>query len=152
VTLLDARDLRYRHSAGAPEAVAGVSLRLARGEVVGVIGPNAAGKSTLARLIAGYQSIMCTIYKSSEYYRRALDSLKRTPQEWAEKNTMGIFSGAAAFARIALKLGVLDRERKEFWRFLGRALAKHRDRFAETLRLAAMGYHFRRLNEAYGEG
>jgi len=53
VTLLDARELRYRHSAGAPEAVAGVSLRLARGEVVGVIGPNAAGKSTLARLCCG---------------------------------------------------------------------------------------------------
>ena len=53
MTLLDARELRYRHSAGAPEAVAGVSLRLARGEVVGVIGPNAAGKSTLARLCCG---------------------------------------------------------------------------------------------------
>src|SRR6267142_1621465 len=57
-----------------------------------------------ARLIAGYQSIMRTIYKSSEYYRRTLDSLKRTPQEWAEKNTMGLFSGAAAFTRIALRL------------------------------------------------
>ena len=53
MTLLDARELRYRHSPGAPEAVAGVSLRLARGEVVGVIGPNAAGKSTLARLCCG---------------------------------------------------------------------------------------------------
>ena len=53
MTLLEARELRYRHSAGAPEAVAGISLRLARGEVVGVIGPNAAGKSTLARLCCG---------------------------------------------------------------------------------------------------
>ena len=53
MTLLDARELRYRHSAGAPEAVAGVTLRLSRGEVVGVIGPNAAGKSTLARLCCG---------------------------------------------------------------------------------------------------
>lgn len=51
--LLEARDLRYRHSAGAPEAVAGVSLRVSPGEVVGVIGPNAAGKSTLARLCCG---------------------------------------------------------------------------------------------------
>jgi radical SAM superfamily enzyme YgiQ (UPF0313 family) len=102
-----------------------------------------------ARLIAGYQSIMCTIYKSSEYYRRTLDSLKRTPQEWAEKNTMGIFSGAAAFARIAVKLGVLDHERREFWRYFGHALVKHRDRMAEFLRLAAMGYHFRKLNDAY---
>src|SRR5207253_3760866 len=74
-----------------------------------------------ARLIAGYQSIMCTIYKSSEYYRRTLDSLKRTPREWAEKNTMGLFSGAAAFTRIAVRLGVLDRERREFWRFFAHA-------------------------------
>jgi iron complex transport system ATP-binding protein len=51
--LLDARELRYRHSADSPEAVAGASLGLADGEVVGVIGPNAAGKSTLARLCCG---------------------------------------------------------------------------------------------------
>ena len=53
MTLLDARELRYRHSAGAPEAVAGTSLSVDGGEVVGVIGPNAAGKSTLARLCCG---------------------------------------------------------------------------------------------------
>src|SRR5258705_4063487 len=88
-----------------------------------------------ARLIAGYQSIMCTIYKSSEYYRRTLDSLKRTPQEWAEKNTMGLLSGAAAFTRITLKLGVLDSDRREFWRYFARAAVKHRDRLAEFLRL-----------------
>jgi hypothetical protein len=92
---------------------------------------------------------MCTIYKSSEYYRRTLDSLKRTPQEWAEKNTMGIFSELAAFTRIAVRLGVIDSERTEFWRYFGHAILKHRDRLAEFLRLAAMGYHFRKLNDAY---
>ena len=102
-----------------------------------------------ARLIAGYQSIMSTIYKSSEYYRRTLDSLKRTPQDSAEPNKFGIFSGAAAFTRIAVKLGVLDSERKEFWRYFAHAAVKHRDRMAECLRLAAMGYHFRKLNDAY---
>jgi iron complex transport system ATP-binding protein len=53
VTLLEARELRYRHSPSAPEAVAGASIGVARGEVVGVIGPNAAGKSTFARLCCG---------------------------------------------------------------------------------------------------
>ena len=53
MTLLEARDLRYRHAPGAPDAVAGASLEVAGGEVVGVIGPNAAGKSTLARLCCG---------------------------------------------------------------------------------------------------
>ncbi len=54
--LLEARALRYRHSPGAPEAVAGTSLQVAAGEVVGVIGPNAAGKSTLARVCCGLLS------------------------------------------------------------------------------------------------
>jgi radical SAM superfamily enzyme YgiQ (UPF0313 family) len=102
-----------------------------------------------ARLIAGYQSIMQTIYKSSEYYQRALDSLKRTPQNSSEPNPFGIFSGTAAFIRIALKLGLLDSERKEFWCYFAKAGLKHRARLAESLRLAAMGYHFRKLNEAY---
>jgi hypothetical protein len=105
-----------------------------------------------ALLIKGYQTIMQTIYSPREYYQRALDSMRRTAQEFSEPQHYDLMNGAASLMRIMVRLGVLDSERKEFWRFLGRALAKHRDRFAETLRLAAMGYHFRRLNEAYSEG
>ena len=104
-----------------------------------------------ARLIEGYQSIMRTIYNSGEYYSRALDSLKRTTQDFCEPNHLNLITSVASFARIAVKLGVLDRERKEFWRFLRQAFADHRDQFADTLRLAAMGYHFRKLAEAYEE-
>lgn len=102
------------------------------------------------RLIEGYQSIMRTIYSSREYYARALDSLKRTRQDISDPNRFDLLSSLAAFTRIMVKLGVLDRERKEFWRFLAQAVAKHRDGFANAMRLAAMGYHFRKLNEAYG--
>jgi hypothetical protein len=105
-----------------------------------------------ARLIEGYQSIMRTIYSPGEYYRRALECLRRLPKD---DNTMpssfNVVSGFMAISRIALKLGVLDRERREFWRFITRAVADHREKFAVTLRLAAMGYHFRKLTEAYGE-
>lgn len=105
-----------------------------------------------AMLIQGYQSIMRTIYAPREYYQRALDSMKRTAQQFVEQpQHYNIISAFTAFARVMLKLGIVDSERKEFWRFFTQALVKHHDRIAETLRLAAMGYHFRKLNEAHSE-
>src|SRR5216683_6946090 len=38
-------------------------------------------KMDVTRLVAGYQSIMRTIYKPSEYYQRALESLRRTTKK-----------------------------------------------------------------------
>jgi radical SAM superfamily enzyme YgiQ (UPF0313 family) len=104
-----------------------------------------------AKLIQGYQSIMRTIYAPREYYQRALDSMKRTAQELVEPQQYNVVSAVTAFTRVMLKLGIVDGERKEFWRFFTQALVKHHDRLAETLRLAAMGYHFRKLNDAYSE-
>src|SRR6266850_1017445 len=105
-----------------------------------------------ARLVSGYQSIMRTIYKPSEYYQRALDSLKRTGQHLPEPTRLKLTSSFAALIRLTLKLGVWDRERKEFWRFLVNTVRRHRDQFPQSMRLAAMGYHFRKLNESYGDG
>ncbi len=45
-------DIRVRF--GGIQAVAGVSLRAAAGEIVGIIGPNGAGKTTLFDLISGF--------------------------------------------------------------------------------------------------
>ena len=104
-----------------------------------------------AFLIQGYQTIMRTIYSPREYYERVLVSMKRTAQQFSEPNHYGVFRAVTALTRILLKLGVLDRERKEFWRFFTKALLKHRTRIAESLRHAAMGYHFRKLSDAYGD-
>src|SRR2546428_7634162 len=48
---LEVRDLRK--SFGRVEAVAGVSFRVAAGEIVGFLGPNGAGKTTTMRILAG---------------------------------------------------------------------------------------------------
>lgn len=53
-----------------------------------------------------------------------------------------IFIEGIPFFRIALKLGIIDKERREFWRFLKNAVFVHRNRFAQAIRLAAMVYHF----------
>jgi simple sugar transport system ATP-binding protein len=51
VILLETRDLRKNF--GSVQALTGVNLSLGRGEIVGLVGDNAAGKSTLLKLIFG---------------------------------------------------------------------------------------------------
>ena len=49
--MIEARNLTKRF--GHRTAIDGVSLRVARGEVVGFLGPNGAGKTTTLRVLAG---------------------------------------------------------------------------------------------------
>ena len=42
-----------------------------------------------------------------------------------------------------------DHDRREFWRYMYRALAGHREKFLVAVMLAALGYHFRKVTEAY---
>jgi radical SAM superfamily enzyme YgiQ (UPF0313 family) len=128
-----------------------------------LLGEDASGNNTVctlnfktrmdpALLVRGYQRIMRTIYGPREYYERVLDSLGRTsPRRSNETHNYSLAAGLAALMKILVKLGVLDRERKEFWRFFVHALVRHRNQLADSLRLAAVGYHFRKLSEAYGE-
>ena len=51
MTMLSVRDLRVRY--GKVEALKGVDLDVAQGEIVAVVGANGAGKSTLVRTISG---------------------------------------------------------------------------------------------------
>src|SRR5438445_8426050 len=54
-------------------------------------------KMDAARLVEGYQSIMRTIYKPSEYYQRVLESLRRTTQKGPEPSRFNILDALAAF-------------------------------------------------------
>jgi radical SAM superfamily enzyme YgiQ (UPF0313 family) len=104
-------------------------------------------KMDATRLIEGYKSIMRSIYSPGEYYQRALDCLERVVAGAPEARGNGFASDAMALFRIVLALGVRDRARGEFWRYLRHALTRHREKFAEAMILAAVGYHFRKLTE-----
>jgi hypothetical protein len=56
-------------------------------------------------------------------------------------------SDIAAFVRIIAALGVRDRFRGDFWRFMRRVVLEHRGRIDEGLTQAALGYHLRTLAE-----
>jgi radical SAM superfamily enzyme YgiQ (UPF0313 family) len=103
------------------------------------------------RLVEGYQRILRTIYSPAEYYRRSLDCLSRLRQDdEPEPHHSSRLGSLRAFARVVLALGVRDRDRVEFWRYLKRATVSHRRHFSHAVTLAAMGYHFRKLTELLG--
>jgi radical SAM superfamily enzyme YgiQ (UPF0313 family) len=102
-----------------------------------------------ARLIEGYQRILRTIYSPAEYYQRALACLSHLTHG-AEPRRSSILRDGRAFLRVILALGVRDRERAEFWRYMKSAMLLHRPHFSHAVTLAAMGYHFRKLTEGVG--
>jgi radical SAM superfamily enzyme YgiQ (UPF0313 family) len=105
-----------------------------------------------ARLVEGYKSILRSIYDTREYYDRALECLRRVSQSGVKSQRGNSFiRDLSALTRITLKLGVRDHDRWEFWRYFTQTLAHHRGAFADSMRLAAMGYHFRKLTESYCE-
>ena len=58
VPLIEATDVTLRYSDGRREIVAldGVSLRVSRGEMVGLVGPSGSGKSSLLYVLAGLRA------------------------------------------------------------------------------------------------
>ena len=104
-------------------------------------------KMDATRLIEGYKSLMRTIYSPGEYYQRALNCLERVVAGAPEARRNRVANDVVTLSRIVLALGVRDRARGEFWRYLRSALTRHREKFAEAVRLAAVGYHFRKLTE-----
>jgi Domain of unknown function (DUF4070) len=73
------------------------------------------------------------------------------PAADAGRRRSGLASDVVTLSRIMLALGVRDRGRGEFWRYLRCALTQHRERLAEAVRLAALGYHCRQLTEGLGK-
>ena len=53
-TLLEARNVSFRYGSG-PWILQNVDMKIGEGERVGLIGPSGYGKSTLARIMAGYE-------------------------------------------------------------------------------------------------
>ena len=97
-------------------------------------------------LVEGYRSLVKRLYTPRMYYRRILTFLREyRPQG------QGIhlsWRDVKAFIKSLWVMGILSRGRRQYWKFLTKALLFHRRAFPEAMTLAIIGYHFRRVASA----
>jgi len=101
----------------------------------------------LEKLNTGYQSIMRQLYAPKNYYKRIrvfLSEIKR-PSVIVSFDIQRLH----AFWRASLHLGILGKERVQFWKLMTWALT-HRPRLLPlAVTLAIYGYHYRRICELH---
>lgn len=99
----------------------------------------------LETLRAGYRSIMEHIYAPKHYYQRVKTFLReyRPPRAQIPRDGEYIL----AFFRAAYRLGILGRERGEYWRLLGWTLLRRPQLLPVAVTLAIYGHHFRKVCE-----
>jgi radical SAM superfamily enzyme YgiQ (UPF0313 family) len=95
----------------------------------------------------GYKKIMRHIYSPKHYYRRVRTFLReyKAPKVKAPTD----FAQLMAFLRSVVRLGILGRERFQYWRLLVWTYFRRRELFPLAVTLAIYGHHFRRVCELH---
>jgi len=100
----------------------------------------------LERLRSGYRRLLAEIYAPRQYYRRVRALLRECPRprlrggaRWPQREEV------AAFGRSLVRLGVVARERWEYWKLLAWTVCHRPRSLGAAVTLAITGYHCRRF-------
>jgi len=101
----------------------------------------------LATLREGYERILQTIYSPKHYYKRVRTFLReyRAPAIHSPLTTRHIL----AFFRSIVRLGIIGKERLQYWKLLLWTAFRRPRQFAMAVTFAIYGYHFRRTCERH---
>ena len=102
-------------------------------------------------LLNGYQQILTTIYAPRQYYDRVRAFLADyRPYKPKGKGISKLHSyHIKAFLKSLWLMGVKERGRRAYWRFLALSLFKHPRTFPLSIYMAIYGYHFRKVAEKF---
>jgi radical SAM superfamily enzyme YgiQ (UPF0313 family) len=96
------------------------------------------------RLVEGYRSVLRRIYSREAFYSRVHAYLQRCrPHYQARVN----FANLRALILSIVRLGLLDRARLSYWKFVLLAATRYRRSFGAAMTMAVMGYHFQIITE-----
>jgi len=96
----------------------------------------------------GYRSLLQGIYSPQAYYERVRTYLREYNRR-AQVQRVLSWDYVLAFLRSTVRLGVLGKERREYWKLLSWTIFRKPRLFADAVTLAIYGYHFRRICETY---
>ena len=101
----------------------------------------------LERLIDGYRAILKQIYSPRRYYQRIRSILKDLKAPVA--TTPLDFQRILAFFRAGLRLGILGKERYQYWYLLMWSITRRPRLMPLAVTLAIYGHHYRKICELY---
>jgi radical SAM superfamily enzyme YgiQ (UPF0313 family) len=105
-------------------------------------------KMNYNKLIEGYKSIISTIYSPKHYYIR----IKKFLNEYKplQKRVFRFrFTHISLLLRVSFFLGILGKERVQYWKLVGWSLIKHPRSFQLAMTFAVYGFHFRKIFKQY---
>lgn len=104
-------------------------------------------RMNLDTLRAGYRQILQYIYSPKQYYQRVKTFLREYKPSPVKVPLD--FQHIMAFFRSSIRLGIIGRERIQYWNLLFWTLFRRPKLFAEAVTLAIYGYHFRLICERH---
>lgn len=104
-------------------------------------------KMEASRLRNGYLSILKRIYSPDYFYRRIKTFLMEFQPARAAVHLEA--REILAFFRSILRLGILGKERRQYWDLFFWSLRNRPDLFPLAITLSIYGYHFRRVSEQH---
>lgn len=96
-------------------------------------------------LVENYRSLMRRLYEPDTYYRRVLVFLKNHKPSGPRGRVSG--RDLLALPRSLWLMGIRERGRRAYWRYLSMTLIRHPDRIGLAITLAITGRHFRIVAE-----
>ncbi len=102
----------------------------------------------LETLSAGYRQVVHEIYSPEKFYQRVKTFLRNYNPPIIHTNLQIV--EILAFFQSIWQLGIVGKERREYWRLFFWALFKYPRKFAMAITLAIYGFHFRKVSELNG--
>jgi hypothetical protein len=95
----------------------------------------------------GYRAVVRTLYTPKNYYARVKTFLKEYKAPTIKIPLSGEY--VRAFFRSVLRLGIIGKERAQYWKLLFWTLFVRPELFALAITFAIYGYHFRQVMDLH---